>query len=142
MSNLESVEVTDDRRSHWKAKAPLGASAEWDAEMTEDRPNELIAWRSLPGATVGNSGRVTFRPAPQGRGTEVLVELEYAPPGGPLGATVAKLLREEPGQQVKGDLRRFKQVMETGEVVLSEATLDGGLKQRPGQPPAGEEARA
>jgi uncharacterized membrane protein len=122
MKHLESVEVRDQRRSHWKAKAPAGANVAWDAEITEDRPNERITWRSLPGADVDNSGTVSFGPAPRRQGTEVTVELEYAPPGGMVGVTLAKLFGEEPEQQVGGDLRRFKQVMETGEVIKSEAT--------------------
>ncbi len=119
MEHLESVQVVDDRRSHWKASAPAGQSVEWDAEITEDRPGELIVWRSLGGADVSNSGRVRFVTAPGGRGTEVHVEVRYDPPGGKLGTVVAKLFGEEPGQQVDSDIRRFKQVMETGEVVLS-----------------------
>jgi len=137
MTHLESVQVTGDRRSHWRAKAPVGSTVEWDAEITEDRPNQLIAWRSLEGADVENSGSVQFVPAPGGRGTEVHVEIRYNPPGGMIGAAIAKLFGEEPSQQVKDDLRHFKQVMETGEVILSEATLEGShWRQRPAQPPA------
>jgi uncharacterized membrane protein len=137
MTHLESVQVTGDRRSHWKAKAPAGSTVEWDAEITEDRPNQLIAWRSLEGADVENSGSVRFVPAPGGRGTEVHVEILYNPPGGMIGAAIAKLFGEEPAQQVKDDLLHFKQVMETGEIVLSEAILDGPhWRQRPAQPPA------
>jgi uncharacterized membrane protein len=99
---------------------------EWDAETIEDRPNELIAWRSLPGSDVRNAGTVRFQPAPGGRGTEVRVMLEYHPPLGKLGSKVAMLFREEPGQQVYDDLRHFKQVMETGEIVLSDATKQRG----------------
>lgn len=126
MAHLESVEVIDERRSHWKAKAPAGSAVEWDAEIVEDRPNELIVWRSLPDAGVPNSGSVQFRDAPGNRGTEVLVELRYQPPGGKLSALIAKLFGEEPGQQVKGDLRRFKQVMEVGEIVHSDASIHRG----------------
>jgi uncharacterized membrane protein len=133
MDHLESVQVTGERRSHWKAKAPAGRTVEWDAEVVEDRPNELIAWRSLEGADVDNSGSVHFAPAPGDRGTEVHVELRYDPPGGAIGATIAKLFGEEPAQQVNGDLRRFKQVMELGEVVQSEATVHG--RPHPAQPP-------
>jgi uncharacterized membrane protein len=133
MDHLESVKVTGDRRSHWKAKAPAGKTVEWDAEIVEDRPNELIAWRSVDGADVRNSGSVRFVPAPGGRGTEIRVELEYAPPGGVIGATIAKLFGEEPAQQVGSDLRRLKQVLETGEVVKSEATVHG--RSHPAQPP-------
>ena len=126
MRHLESVTVTGDGRSHWKAKAPAGQSVEWDAETTVDRPNEEIAWRSLPGASVFNAGTVRFQPAPGGRGTEVRVELEYDPPFGKLGSKVAMLFREEPGQQVQDDLRHLKQVMETGEIVYSDATKERG----------------
>ena len=138
MGHLESVRVTGERRSHWRAKAPAGRTVEWDAEIVDDRPNELIAWRSLDGADVPNSGVVRFGPAPGGRGTEVKVELEYTPPGGAVGATIATLFGEEPTRQVAEDLRVLKQVLETGEVVRSDATLEGsGLPQRPAQPPAG-----
>jgi uncharacterized membrane protein len=133
MSHLESVEVVDERRSRWRAKAPAGMTAEWEAEMIEDRPNELIAWRSLPDSEVPNSGKVQFREAPGNRGTELLVELRYQPPGGKLGALVAKLFGEEPNQQVKGDLRRLKQVLEIGEVVHSDASIHSGT--HPAQPP-------
>ncbi|MGB7923327.1 MAG: SRPBCC family protein, partial [Pyrinomonadaceae bacterium] len=136
MNHLESVRTTGEGRSHWVAKAPAGTTVEWDAEITEDRPNELIAWRSLEGSDVANSGSVRFERATGGRGTFVRVEIDYDPPGGVIGAGIAKLFGEEPEQQVGADLRRFKQVMETGEVVLSDATLPGtGLtEQRPGQP--------
>jgi uncharacterized membrane protein/uncharacterized protein YjeT (DUF2065 family) len=137
MSHLESVQVTGDRRSHWKAKAPAGTTVEWDAEMTEDSPNERIAWRSLEGADVYNTGSVNFEPAPGNRGTEVHVELEYKPPAGKLGKVVAKLLGEEPDIQVADDLRAFKQVIETGEVVIADGSIQGRrLKHRPAQPPA------
>ena len=127
MAHLESVRVMDERRSYWKAKAPLGATVEWTAEITEDQPNELIAWRSLEGADVTNSGQVRFTPLPGDRGVEVRVELSYDPPGGIVGATVAKLFGEEPSVQVDGDLRRFKQVLEVGEVVHSDASIHRGL---------------
>jgi uncharacterized membrane protein len=135
MSHLESVQVTDDKRSHWVAKAPAGMQVEWDAEIVKDIPNQLIAWRSLEGADVDNSGLVRFDRAPGNRGTEVRVEVVYNPPGGALGAGLAKLFGEAPEQQIKGDLRRLKQVLETGEVVHSDASIHRGL--HPGQPPAG-----
>ncbi|HVX40687.1 MAG TPA: SRPBCC family protein [Gemmatimonadaceae bacterium] len=132
MRHLESVRVTGGNRSHWKAKAPAGKSVEWDAVMTEDRPNELIAWRSTDDADVYNRGTVRFRPAPGGRGTEVRVDLEYDPPLGKLGSKLAMMFREEPGQQIEDDLRHFKQVMEIGEIVVSDATVNRGP--HPGQP--------
>ncbi|HZN98534.1 MAG TPA: SRPBCC family protein [Gemmatimonadales bacterium] len=133
MAHLESVQILDERRSRWKGKAPAGSTVEWEAEIIEDRPNELIAWRSLPDSTVPNMGSVQFRDAPGGRGTEVLVELRYQPPGGKIGALIAKLFGEEPKQQVKGDLRRFKQVMELGEIVHSDSSIHRGP--HPAQPP-------
>ena len=123
MRHLESVSVIDARRSHWKAKGPAGMTVEWDAEMVEDRPNELIAWRSVQDADVDNEGSVQFRRAPGGRGTEISVDLRYDPPGGKLTAALAKLFHEEPGIQVQDDLHRFKQVLEVGEVVLSDASV-------------------
>jgi len=132
MRHLESVTVTGERRSHWVAKAPAGQSVEWDAETVEDRPNELISWRSAEGADIYNAGIVRFMPAPGGRGTEVRVDLEYDPPFGKLASKIAMLWREEPGQQVQDDLRHFKQVMETGEIVLSDATKQRGM--HPAQP--------
>lgn len=139
MYHLVSVESSGDGRSHWKAKAPIG-TVKWDAETTEDRPNELIAWRALPGARVESSGTVRFKTAPSGQGTEIILEMSYDAPGGAAGALLAKLFGEEPRQQVKDDLRRFKQVMETGEVVRSDGTPEGQtarrhLKQRPAHPP-------
>jgi uncharacterized membrane protein len=139
MVHLRSVTVMDERRSHWVAMAPTGRAVEWDAQIVEDRPGELISWRSTGGATVRNSGFVRFADAPGGRGTEVRVELRYDPPGGVVGAAFARLLGEHPDQQVRDDLRRFKQVMETGEVVRSEGSPEGvhairQLRQRPAQP--------
>jgi uncharacterized membrane protein len=116
MAHLKSVQSLDHRRLHWAARAPLGMTAEWDAEITEERDNEFIAWRSLEGSRIPNQGCVRFRRAPGGRGTEVHITLAYRPPLGKLGATVAKLFGEEPTQQLDEDLRRFKCLMETGEI--------------------------
>jgi hypothetical protein len=111
--------------------------------VTEDRPNEWIAWRSVPGSGIQNSGSVDFVDAPGGRGTEVRVEFVYEAPGGPVGVAAAKLFGEEPEQQVSGDLRRLKQVLETGEVVQSEAVAGGrSVRQRPAQPLDPQEAAA
>jgi len=134
MEHLESVEMMDDRRSHWTAKGPAGSSVAWDAELTGDRPGELIAWRSLEGSDVANTGTVRFLDAPGGRGTEVRVSLTYDPPAGKIGTVIARLFGEEPGLQVSKDLRRFKQVMEVGEVIWSDASVHGGP--HPAQPPA------
>ncbi|WP_229401993.1 SRPBCC family protein [Micromonospora okii] len=137
MAHLESVRVEDVRRSHWTARGPAGRPVSWAAEIVDDRPNRSLAWRSMPGTRVPSAGRVRFVPAPGDRGTEVRVRLRYAPPAGALGRAVAKLFGEEPEQQVRDDLRRFKQVMETGEVVRSEGSPDGtSLRQQAAQRPA------
>ena len=114
MSHLESVTEKTDTRSHWVVKGPLGTDVEWDADITQDIQNQHIAWRAVRDADVQNEGSVTFTEAAGGRGTEVQVTLNYQPPGGKLGETVAKLFGEEPSQQLSDDLRRFKQRMETG----------------------------
>ena len=116
MNHLESVTVQDTLRSHWVAKGPLGKNVEWDAEIINEIADELIAWRSTENADVPNAGSVSFKAAPAGRGTVVKVNLEYNPPAGALGAAVARLLGEEPNLQVAEDLRRFKSLMETGEI--------------------------
>ena len=126
MSHLEAVRITGERTSHWKAKAPIGMTVEWDAEIIEDRPNELIVWQSLEKADVENSGSVRFAPAPGNRGTEIILEMRFHPPGGVIGAKLAKLFDEVPKTQMLNDLRRFKQVMETGEVVHSDDSIESG----------------
>ncbi len=125
MQHLERVEVLDERRSHWVAKGPAGTDIEWDAEILEDAPNQRITWRSLEGADVANDGTVRFEPAVAGRGTEVRVSLSYSPPAGKLGATVARLFGENPEQQVRDDLRRFKSLMEAGEIPATEGQPSG-----------------
>jgi uncharacterized membrane protein len=136
MRHLKSVTVKSQGRSHWVAKGPADARVEWDAVTTRDVPNELIAWRSEGDADVYNEGEVRFNPAPGGRGTEIHVDLTYKPPfgaAGKVGAKVAKLFRKEPGQEVQDDLLAFKQVMEVGEIVLSDATVRLGMP-HPAQP--------
>ena len=138
MIHLEEVRTTGEKTSHWKARGPLGMTVEWDAEITEDVPGERIAWQSVPGSKVDSSGTVWFVRAPGDQGTEVHVDMRYSPPAGAVGATIAKLLGEEPGIQLKDDLRRFKQIAETGEVVRSDGSPEGQrglrqLKQRPAQ---------
>ncbi|MEH2305490.1 SRPBCC family protein [Nostoc sp.] len=125
MKHLKSVNVYNEKRSHWIANAPLGKSVEWDADILEDRENEFISWASVEGADVDNSGFVRFKKAPGDRGTEVKVVLEYNSPGGALGATVAKLFGEEPEQQIGDELRRFKMLMETGEIATTEGQPSG-----------------
>ena len=125
MNHLESVSDLGGGRSHWVAKAPAGKTVEWDAEVYNEKENELIAWRSLEGADVDNAGSVRFEPAPEGRGTIVRVTLKYDPPAGKLGSLIAKLWGEEPSQQIEDDLRRFKQVMEAGEIPTTEGQPSG-----------------
>jgi uncharacterized membrane protein len=125
MNHLESVSDLGGGRSHWVAKAPAGKTVEWDAEVYNEKENELIAWRSLEGADVDNAGSVRFEPAPEGRGTVVRVTLKYDPPAGKLGSLIAKLWGEEPSQQIEEDLRRFKQVMEAGEIPTTEGQPSG-----------------
>ena len=120
MENIESVSVIDATRSHWVVKAPAGRSVEWDSVIDEDRPNELISWTSAPDAGIKNAGRVEFRNAHGGRGTEVTATILYDAPGGKLGTLVAKLFQREPKVQARRELRRFKQLMETGEIATSE----------------------
>lgn len=125
MRHLESVTIESDTRSHWIAKAPVGTTVEWDADITIDEPGKMIAWSSVKDADVENAGVVTFEPAAGGRGTVVQVELQYRPPGGSAGALIAKLFGEEPSQQIDGDLRRFKQLIETGEITTTEGQSSG-----------------
>lgn len=143
MSHLEAVQVLDGGRSHWRAKAPLGQSVEWDATIINEVENELIAWQSEEGAQVPNAGSVRFTPAPAGRGTEVRVTISYEPPAGQVGVAVAKLLGEEPSRQVSDDLRRFKQLMEAGELPTNDRqpsgeatipTLTGALAEASSEP--------
>jgi len=115
MSHLKSVSVLDEKRSHWVAKGPAGSEAEWDAEIINEIPNELIGWRSVDGSQVNNAGSVHFTRTIANRGTEVKVILRYDPPGGVLGAIIARLFGEDPARQVQEDLRTLKQILETGE---------------------------
>jgi uncharacterized membrane protein len=120
MRHLQSVRSSRGRLQ-WVSAGPLGKNFSWEAEIVDDRENELISWRSLPGSQIQNQGSVRFQTAPEGRGTEMRVELMYRPPAGRVGAAFATLFGEEPEQQVREDLRRFKELMEAGEI----ATTDG-----------------
>lgn len=119
MSHLESVTPTGERTSHWIAKAPAGMSVEWDAEIVRDDPNEGLSWQTVPGSEVTHEGTVRFDPDPSGRGTVVRVQMRYVPPAGKVGVQLAKLFGEEPKLQIKDDLRRLKQLIETGEVATT-----------------------
>lgn len=130
MNHLETVITTGEKTSHWEAKAPLGTLVEWDAEITSDVENEKIGWKSAEIAQVPNSGVVEFRET-KNRGTEVRVTMTYQPPAGKLGALVAKLFGEEPGQQIEDDLRRFKRLMEAGEIITVEGQPSGRAEDKP-----------
>jgi uncharacterized membrane protein len=125
MKHLKSVTVSGGNRSHWVALAPGGGSVEWDAEMTQDIPNQAIGWRSTQESTVQNAGTVHFLPTTGGRGTIIKVDLEYRPPMGALGATFAKMMGESPEHQVMSDLRRLKQLLETGEIPTTQGQPAG-----------------
>jgi len=124
MTHLESVTVTGEKTSFWKAKAPLGTTVEWNAEITSEQENERIGWKSVEGADIPNTGVVEFRPTST-RGTEVRVVLTYESPAGELGAIIAKIFGEEPSQQVYGDLCRFKSIMEASEIMTVEGQTSG-----------------
>jgi len=121
MENVERVDVLDGQRSHWVIKAPAGKTVEWDARITEERDGELIAWTSEESADVTNSGRIEFRDAGP-RGTVVTATIAYDPPAGTIGKIIAKLFQREPAIQARRDLRRFKQLMETGEIATAART--------------------
>ena len=115
MENVARIDVLDANRSHWVVKAPAGKTVEWDARITEEQRDRSIAWTSEDGADVANSGRIEFRDAGP-RGTIVKLTIVYDPPGGVIGQWIAKLFQREPKIQSRRDLRRFKQLMETGEI--------------------------
>jgi uncharacterized membrane protein len=119
MEHLESVSKVNGRVSHWVAKAPAGAIVEWDAEIVEDEPERRIGWRTLPASQVTHEGMVSFEPATAGRGTIVRIDMLYVPPAGKAGVWIARLFGEEPALQVADDLRRLKQLLETGEVATT-----------------------
>lgn len=116
MENIEDVTVVNGNLTHWIVSGPAGSDLEWDSEITEDIPGEVIAWRSVTGASIKNSGRVEFSDSSNGRGTVVTVTIAYDPPAGKLGKAFAKVFRREPKIQARQELRRFKQLMETGEL--------------------------
>jgi uncharacterized membrane protein len=133
MKHLESVRVVGDGRTRWCVEGAGGMRVAWEAELVQERAPELLAWESLPGSDVYNAGTVRFRAGRTADETVVTVELRYAPPGGTIGKALLRLLRQEPGQQLRDDLRRLKQVLETGSVVLSDASAVPGP--RPARPP-------
>lgn len=124
MNHLESVKVINQKKSEWTAKAPLGYEVTWEAQISQDVENELIAWRSIEGSQIPNTGSVEFKPT-KDRGTVVKVTIKYEPPAGKIGELAAKILTEEPNTQVSEDLRRFKNLMESGEIVKVEGQTSG-----------------
>lgn len=124
-----TITTSSEEDSHWVVSAP-GGTAQWDAIIINDEPGKLIAWRSKPGGDVNNAGTVRFEPAPGDEGTEVTVALEYDPPGGKLGAVVAKLTRDSASSQVYDALRRFKALMEAGEIPTTEGQSAGGPQRK------------
>lgn len=135
MKNLESVTVLDQRKSHWVAKGVGAARVEWDAEIYNEKENELIAWRSLENADVVNAGSVRFQKGSTGHGTYVRVTVNYNPPAGKLGATIAQLLGAEPRQLIREDLRRLKQMMEAGEIATTDGQTSGRAREEAGTQP-------
>jgi uncharacterized membrane protein len=125
MKHLKSVDVVDRDRSHWVADGPLGKTVEWDAEIFNDVENELIAWRSLPGGDLTTVGSVRFTPLGNDRGTKVTVNMKYDPPAGKVGAWAASMLGASPDSEVQEDLRRFKQMMESGDSPTTEGQSFG-----------------
>ncbi len=125
MTHLLDVDTTTDNRSHWIARGPLGITFEWDAQILTDRPGQVISWKSLDGADVDTAGSVHFTELPHDRGTEVRVTLKYDPPGGKVGTALAKLIGQSPQTQIKADMRRFKQIMEAGEIPSVEGQPHG-----------------
>lgn len=125
MRHVERIDVLSDQRSHWIVRAPMGQTVEWDAELEDERENERLAWRSAEDAQVRNAGEVVFRDAPGGRGTEVRATISYQPPGGRLGHGLAKLWGEDPARQARDDLRRLKQLMETGAIAAAMPQPEG-----------------
>ncbi len=121
MENVERIDVIDDQHSHWVVRAPADKTVEWDAIVTEERAGELIAWTSADGAEVPNSGRIEFRDA-GARGTVVSATILYDPPAGVVGRVIAKMFQREPAIQARRELRRFKQLMETGEIATGART--------------------
>ena len=118
MDNVEHIDILSATTSHWVVKAPAGRTVEWDAKITEEKAGELIAWTSGEGSDVPNRGRIEFRDA-GARGTIVTATIAYDPPAGMVGKVIAKLFQREPAIQARRDLRRFKQLMETGEVATA-----------------------
>ena len=125
MTHLVDVETSTNGKSHWVAKGPLGTKVEWDAEVIVDIPGEAIGWKSLDGSDVNTAGSVRFRELSHDRGTEVRVNLKYDPPAGKVGIAIARLFGESPETQIRDDMRRFKELLEAGEIPSTEGQPHG-----------------
>lgn len=125
MQHVQDVRVLSDTRSHWIVKAPAGTTVEWDAEITYDQPNQLLVWHSVEGSDIDHAGQIRFEPSVDGSSTVLHVEMQYRPPGGKAGALIAKLFGEEPEQQIEEDIRRFRQLIETGEIATTVGQSSG-----------------
>ena len=130
MSNVVSVEKTGANKSHWVSTGPFGKTFSWDSEIINDQPDRLIAWKSLPGGDVDQAGTVRFEEASGGRGTVVTLEVNYEPPAGVVGWTIAKLLGEDPERHSRENLSNFKQLMETGEITTAAGQPSGRAPNR------------
>jgi uncharacterized membrane protein len=125
MPHLEKVERLEDGRTRWYARGPGGYRVSWEAEIINEVPNRLIAWRSVGKSDVSTAGSVHFDDAGESRGTRVRVHLQYSPPGGKAGAAVAKLFGRDAATQIREDLRKFKQLLEAGEIATTEGQPRG-----------------
>ncbi|HEY3500447.1 MAG TPA: SRPBCC family protein [Polyangiaceae bacterium] len=134
MHHVQHVTEAPGGHTSWVARGPLGRTLEWRADIVDDRPGERIAWRSPEDSDLPNHGAVLLRRAPHDRGTEVHLTLAFEPPGGLIGMKLARLFGEIPEQQLHADLRRLKQILETGEVVRSDASIHRGM--HPARPPS------
>jgi uncharacterized membrane protein len=142
MNNVRSVQRHGNGRSHWVVSGPRGTVVKWDAQITVDRPNEMIAWQTVPGSSVDHRGYVKFVPAPGGRGTEVHIAMEYQPPGGEAGKLLGNLLGGITEQQIQEQIRNFKNIMEAGEIPTIKGQTSGREKERQQQLSMPQEVRA
>lgn len=128
LKNIDDVSAIDERRWHWVARGPLGARIAWDADLVDARPHRSIAWRSVPEAPIKTQGAIWFEPLPKDRGTRVVLDMQFEAPGAVLTEMLGKLTGDAPSQQVYEALRRFKQIMETGEVATTLGQPSGRRK--------------
>lgn len=128
MNHVESVQVLDDARSHWVIKGPFGTTLEWDSTIINEEPGRLIAWKSDPGGDINHAGTIRFDDPVGGRGTVVTLEMNYEPPAGIVGITIARLMGDDPQQLARESLRRFQNLMEAGEIPTISGQTSGRAK--------------